>query len=128
MENLGTHKQFYDHPMVEAGLCLRFYAGSRIVSAKGRALGTVCVADTVARTFTKKQQRALEIIANQVSRLLESRIKQLHLKSRAGQLIELEQKTVQRNLVQLEEDRQMIGYELHEHFARAWLPVTRSWT
>lgn len=118
VEDLTEDLRYQSHPMVESGLCLRFYAGSCIRSNQGQALGTVCVADPSPRIFTAAQKRGLEIIAQQVSLLLESRLKHLHLQSRAGQLIQLEQKTVQRNLALQEMERQEIGYELHERYAQ----------
>ncbi len=50
---------------------LRAYAGVPIVSGGGRALGTVCVFDTLARGFDAAQLRGLELLSRQVARTVE---------------------------------------------------------
>lgn len=50
---------------------LRAYAGVPIANGAGRALGTVCVFDTVARGFSAAQLHGLELLSRQVARAIE---------------------------------------------------------
>ncbi|HET8700486.1 MAG TPA: AI-2E family transporter [Nitrococcus sp.] len=47
---------------------VRFYAGVPLRSASGRAVGTLCVIDTVPRTVSESEKALLQIIADQVMR------------------------------------------------------------
>lgn len=66
-------ERFHDNPLVTGGPDIRFYAGSRITTPDGFHLGTLCVIDTKPRDFPPEQQRVLEALARQVSRLLDLR-------------------------------------------------------
>ena len=59
--------------MVTGDADVRFYAGAPIVTPDGHALGTVCVADHVARAFTDVQREALQVLARQTAAHLELR-------------------------------------------------------
>lgn len=66
-------ERFRDNPFVAGDPHLRFYCGAPIVSASGRALGTVCVIDYEPRDLLPAQVEALEDLARQASALIQSR-------------------------------------------------------
>jgi EAL domain-containing protein (putative c-di-GMP-specific phosphodiesterase class I)/GAF domain-containing protein len=66
-------ERFRDNPFVTGEPHLRFYCGTPIVSAAGRALGTVCVVDREPRELAPAQVEALEDLARQASALIQSR-------------------------------------------------------
>lgn len=111
-------ERFADNPMVTDGLRIRFYAGAPIVSSNGYNIGTVCAFDTELKNFTPDQERAIAIIAGQVTRLLELRLRNQAIREKAEQLIDMERSTLQFALQQQEIERKAIGVELHENFAQ----------
>lgn len=111
-------ERFADNPMVTDGLRIRFYAGAPIVSSNGYNIGTVCAFDTELKNFTPDQERAITIIAGQVTRLLELRLRNQAIREKAEQLIDMERSTLQFALQQQEMERKAIGVELHENFAQ----------
>ena len=52
---------------------IRFYAGARLETSAGIAIGTLCVLDTVPRELTEPQKEALRIMARQVMIQMELR-------------------------------------------------------
>lgn len=65
--------RFADNPQVMAENGIRFYAGVPLTLDEGLALGTLCVVDTVSKNLTQQQLTALQLLANQVTKLLEAR-------------------------------------------------------
>ncbi len=61
--------RFADHPLVTKGL--RFYAGAVLRSSSGHAVGTLCVGDVKARTFSEAEQDRLRQLAQGVGTVLE---------------------------------------------------------
>jgi len=55
--------RFADSPLVTDGPKIRFYAGAPLVTEQGFNLGALCIADTVPRSFSAEQSRALESLA-----------------------------------------------------------------
>jgi len=56
-------KRFARNPFVAAGPRYRFYAGAPLVTPDNRALGTLCVIDTVIRTLSASQQADLQALS-----------------------------------------------------------------
>lgn len=110
--------RFHDNPFVTDDFRIRFYAGVPIVSANGRNIGTVCAFDSEFRQFTSEQERAIEIISGQVTKLLELRIRNRRAVRKAKELLEMERKTLEYTLQAQEEERRAFGVELHENFAQ----------
>jgi len=110
--------RFAGNPMVTEGFRIRFYAGAPIVSTNGYNIGTVCAFDPEVKQFSPGQERAIGIIAGQVTRLLELRLRNQAIREKAEQLIDIERSTLQLALQQQEMERKAIGVELHENFAQ----------
>jgi len=66
VEDTYNDNRFSDNPLVLGSPYIRFYAGQPLIDPNGYALGTLCVIDQHARTLDNKQQRALEILAQEV--------------------------------------------------------------
>lgn len=66
--------RFADNPAVAGSPHLRFYAGAPLVTAQGQSLGTLCVFDTTPRALRPDQLTALEILARQVVRQMDTRL------------------------------------------------------
>ncbi len=69
--------RFSDNPLVTCEEGLRFYAGAPLAVSDEIAVGSLCVFDTVPRTLTAAQQKALQQLANQAVLLMNSRLLQL---------------------------------------------------
>jgi len=71
VENPETDLRFFDNPFVTDAPFVKYYAGVPLVDADGFALGTLCVIDTKPKKLSDFQLHALEILANQVMKLME---------------------------------------------------------
>ena len=70
----AADQRFADNPAVAGSPHLRFYAGAPLVTAQGQSLGTLCVFDTTPRALRPDQRTALEILARQVVRQMDTRL------------------------------------------------------
>jgi signal transduction histidine kinase len=69
-------ERFADNPFVTGQIGLvRFYAASRLVTAAGVPIGTLCVFDTEPRTMSAEQYDALATLADRVVDVLELRLR-----------------------------------------------------
>ena len=119
VNNAQNDARFFNYPNVTGGLKIAFYAGAPIISEAGYALGTVCVIDQQEKhLFTPLQQQALKIIAGQVSKLLELKIKNKLLVEKSNLLLNAEKQITQFNLTTHDKEKGLIAYELHENFAQ----------
>ncbi len=66
-------ERFRDNPLVTGDPNIRFYAGYPIKTDKGQALGTLCVIDNQQRKLSPEQNRALQVLADKTSELLNMR-------------------------------------------------------
>ena len=90
-------ERFFDNPDVIGGLKVRFYAGAPIISSNGYNLGTVCAIDSVPRYLEKDQVKALKIVAEQVSHLLDLRKKNKQMLLSAKSMVIDQKKVAQMN-------------------------------
>jgi len=119
VNDMHKDERFFDNPLVTGNLAVSFYAGVPIISEAGFAVGTVCVIDTKAKhIFSVQQQHALEIIAGQVSKLLELRLKNKLIIDRSKLLIEAEKQFAQLTLTNYDKEKSHIANELQENFAQ----------
>jgi GAF domain-containing protein len=72
--------RFSDNPLVVADPKIRFYAGAPLIT-EGKALGTLCVVDRVARELRPEQLEALRALSRQVMAQLDLRRNLKRLKS-----------------------------------------------
>ncbi|MBX2922714.1 MAG: GAF domain-containing protein [Chitinophagaceae bacterium] len=116
----ATHdSRFEDNPNVKGGIGIRFYAGAPIISPAGYRLGTICVMDRAPKKLETEKKEALRILSNQVTKLLELRVKNKELEQLAQAQIRLKNKTVQDTIRRQEKQKKYIANELHENIAQA---------
>ncbi|HEY0625988.1 MAG TPA: ATP-binding protein [Allosphingosinicella sp.] len=74
VEDATKDERFVDNPLVTGEPFIRFYAGAPLRVAGGHAVGTLCLIDTVPRTFSAEQQERLAGLAQTVVDLIELRV------------------------------------------------------
>jgi PAS domain S-box-containing protein len=73
VENAKEDERFKNNPLVVGAPHICFYAGMPLSSGNGVLIGTLCVIDTVPRTLSPSQFKALSILSHQVQALIELR-------------------------------------------------------
>ena len=118
VEDAAKDERFCDNPLVTGDLNIRFYAGAPIISPSGNKLGTICIIDNKPKTLSKKEERALLLISNQVTKLLEIRRKNILIRKRAKEIIALKSKLVNDVVLEKEINEKALAANLHEDFAQ----------
>ncbi len=67
--------RFWDNPLVLENPEIRFYAGMPLVTSAGNRLGTLCVIDREPRELNEEQKFGLKVLANNVIKIAELRVK-----------------------------------------------------
>ena len=112
--------RFADNPLVTGKMQIGFYAGAPIVSSAGHKLGSVCVIDhTKKEGLNVQQQKGLKIIAQQISKLLELRVKNKLVVKHAELQIEAEKRISQLIVAEADNKDSVIAYQLHENLAQS---------
>ena len=71
VDDVTKDPRFADNPfLLENGI--RFYAGAPLRTASGFVVGSLCVIDTKPRTFTDKDKKLLQIIADELMAKVEA--------------------------------------------------------
>ncbi|QEM10296.1 GAF domain-containing sensor histidine kinase [Mucilaginibacter rubeus] len=71
--------RFFDNPLVTDFPAIRYYAGMPLVTGSGNRLGTLCVIDNEPRVLTDLQKFGLKVLADNVIKIAELRIKNKRL-------------------------------------------------
>lgn len=83
VDDAFTDQRFHDNPSVTGEPNIRFYAGVPLVSQRGFKLGTLCVIDQKPRNLDEQQAFALDVLAKQVVKLFELRLRNKEEKAKA---------------------------------------------
>lgn len=84
--NALEDERFFDNPLVQGGLDLRFYAGVPLVTPEGYRLGTLCVLDQKPREITPEQLDAVKTLAESVMAHLELRLSHKQIRNYIDEL------------------------------------------
>ncbi len=118
VEDLSNDERFFDNPFVAGEMNVRFYAGAPIVSPTGQTLGTICVLDKKPGKLNAMQERALELLSNQVTKLLELRLKSKMIEQNSAELIQRKNQAMSRIIREQDEENLSVAKELHENIAQ----------
>lgn len=118
VNDASADERFFDNPAVAGDMHIRFYAGAPIISPTGQTLGTICVFDHQPRRLNDFQKNALVILSNQVTKLLELRLKSKVIEQRANELIRIKDKAASDLIKEQDEENLSVAKELHENIAQ----------
>ena len=80
VNNALADERFLDHPAVTGEATIRFYAGVQLrAPVSNLPIGTLCIVDTKPRELSENQKKGLELLSNQVNRLLALRSQNMAL-------------------------------------------------
>lgn len=118
VEDAPADPRFKNNPLVTGAPGIHFYAGAPVFSTSGNALGAVCVLDSKARQISPQSLRSLQIIAKQISHLLEMRLKNKWLANNIDQLAEAEKQKRFNIVAEVDREKSAIAETLHENLAQ----------
>lgn len=118
VEDAPADPRFEDSPLVTGAAGIHFYAGAPVFSTSGNALGAVCVLDSKARQISPQSLRSLQIIAKQISQLLEMRLKNKWLENNIDHLAALEKQKRFNIVAEVDREKHAIAETLHESLAQ----------
>ncbi len=118
VEDVSKDERFHDNPLITEAGDIKFYAGAPIFSANGYKLGTLCIIGPHPRKLSKEEERALKILSNQASKLLELHKKNNLIRKRAAEMVALKTQMLHAVVDGIEEDKLNIATSLHEDFAQ----------
>lgn len=96
---------------------IRFYAAAPLLLNNGSRLGTVCVMDYEPRQLSTQQQKSLQLIASQVTNLLQQKSIDAQKTEWVTNKLQIEKATLQYRIQQQEEERELISNDLRTNFA-----------
>jgi len=126
VEDATEDERFFDNPEVSGGMHIRFYAGSPIVTSDGYKLGALCVIDREKRSLTEDQVEALNVLAGQVSHLLEMKYQLGEIRKRADELITRKTELLQNFVATRDQRRQEVAIHLNEEVAQSLSSAVQS--
>jgi signal transduction histidine kinase len=85
VEDTHEDERFHDNPLVSGTPHIRFYAGQRLVTPSGHAVGALCVVDHQPRQLSDDQLSALQALGRQTAMLFELRIRSRQLEEEVGE-------------------------------------------
>ena len=85
IENAECDERFSANPLVVSNPSIRFYAGVKLITTDGFAIGTLCVFDCKTRTLTHEQVEALKTLRRQTMTALELRHEHARLNRLLGE-------------------------------------------
>ncbi len=118
VNDASLDERFFDNPIVTKHN-FKFYAGVPIVSQQGYNLGSVCIIDREAKNLTAEQATVLTIISNQVSKLIELRLKNRLLIKQMEEKLELERSMMRKTVSRYDEEKLEISNEIQENIAQS---------
>jgi signal transduction histidine kinase len=77
--DISKDNRFCNDKLVMDRPTLRYYAGVPLITSSGSRLGTLCVIDKIPRHLTEKQKFGLKVLADNVVKIIELRLKNKEL-------------------------------------------------
>ncbi len=119
VEDAVKDLRFVNNPLVTGEEDnIRFYAGAPIFSPGGYKLGTICVIDHIPKKLSPKEEKALNILSNQVTKLLELRRKNALIRQRAAEMLTYKSNAIMNMIEKQEHEKSDLAYNLHEDIAQ----------
>ncbi len=118
VEDLAKDERFFNHPMVTGEQQIRFYAGAPIKSPTGYNLGALCVIDVKPRVLNALQTEALQTLANQITRLLEYRMKANAALQEFKTVLSAKNEVIAEFINYSDRQKDRLAKDLHEHVAQ----------
>ncbi|MGB7393095.1 MAG: GAF domain-containing protein, partial [Pricia sp.] len=112
IEDARKDERFHDNPLVTSDPNVIFYAGVPLMTREGLPLGTLCVIDHEPKILDKAQVDALNVLSEQIMRLLELRKSKL-------ELVRVNQELESRN-AELESFVDNVAHDLKSPLGNIW--------